>query len=148
MQSKDSLAAVLRDRTNGIVIDFFADSGATLHAVNLLSTLDSGQRRCILVTNNEVSDEEARSLKRQGHQLGVSNWEQHGICQSVTWPCSKYTILGKRDDGSELEGEYLMGKTVEIEKPLRLQQIGFTSIDELNTAAKKKQLVALIDGIP
>ncbi|WP_218068287.1 site-specific DNA-methyltransferase [Candidatus Thiosymbion oneisti] len=145
---KDSLATVLRDRENGVVVDFFAGSGTTLHAVNLLNALDGGQRRCILITNNEVSDEEARSLKHQGHQPGESNWEQHGICQSVTWPRSKYTILGKRDDGSELDGEYLTSKTVEREKPRKFQQIGFTSIEDLNTAAKKKQLVALIDGIP
>ena len=31
--------------------------------------------------------------------------------------------------------------------PRKFQQIAFTSIDELNTGAKKKQLVALIDGI-
>jgi adenine-specific DNA-methyltransferase len=32
--------------------DFFADSGTTLHAVNLLNAEDGGNRRCIMVTNN------------------------------------------------------------------------------------------------
>lgn len=101
-----------------------------------------------MVTNNEVSEQEASLLKEQGYRQGQAEWEQHGICQSITWPRSKYTILGKRDDGSELDGEYLTGKFIEKEKPRKVQQIGFVSIDDLNTAAKKKQLVALIDGIP
>jgi adenine-specific DNA-methyltransferase len=42
-----------------LVLDFFAGSGTTLNAVNLLNATDGGQRRCILVTNNEVSAEEA-----------------------------------------------------------------------------------------
>ncbi|SMP39740.1 hypothetical protein SAMN06295888_101317 [Desulfonatronum zhilinae] len=101
-----------------------------------------------MVTNNEVSEEESRELTKNRLYPGQVNWEQHGICQSVTWPRSKYTILGKRDDGSELEGEYFTGKSVEIEKPRSFQQIAFTSIGNLNTLAKKKQLVALIDDLP
>lgn len=145
---RDCLASVVRGRKDALILDFFAGSGTTLHAVNLLNALDSGQRRCIMVTNNEVSEEEAKSLSRQGYRPGQPEWERHGVCQSVTWPRSKYTILGKRDDGSELDGEYLTGRTVEIEKPRKFQQIAFTSVDDLSTAAKKKQLVALIDGIP
>lgn len=47
-----------------------------------------------------------------------------------------------------MEGEYLTGKATEQEKPRKFQQVAFTSIDDLNTATKKKQLVSLIDGIP
>jgi len=118
-----------------------------LNAVKLLNLSDNGQRQCIMVTNNEVSEQEANSLKTQGYRQGQDEWEQHGICQSITWPRSKYTILGKRDDGSELEGEYLISKSVEGEELRKFQQVAFTSIDDLNTATKKKQLVALIDGI-
>ena len=144
----DFIEFVTFDRTNALVLDFFAGSGTTLNAVNLLNAMDGGNRRCIMVTNNEVSEEEAQSLKIQGYEQGQPEWEQHGICQSVTWPRSQYTILGKRDDGSELEGEYLTGKTIEKEKPRKFRQIAFTSMDDLTTAAQKKQLVALIDGIP
>jgi adenine-specific DNA-methyltransferase len=38
---------------NQVVLDFFAGSGTTLHAVAELNKLDGGTRRCILVTNNE-----------------------------------------------------------------------------------------------
>jgi adenine-specific DNA-methyltransferase len=145
---RDAVAAVVRDRPQALVVDFFAGSGTTLHAVDLLNAADGGKRRCLLVTNNEVSEEEARSLAASGHRPGDPEWEQHGICCSVTWPRCKYAILGRRDDGTELDGEYLTGKTVVKEKPRRFQQIDLVGAAGLNTAAKKKQLVALIKDFP
>ena len=38
---------------NGIVLDFFAGTGTTAHATMKLNMKDSGERQCILVTNNE-----------------------------------------------------------------------------------------------
>lgn len=146
--TRDAVAAVVRDRPNALIVDFFAGSGTTLNAVNLLNATDGGQRRCVLVTNNEVSAEEAAALSARGLQPGDAEWEAQGICRSVTWPRSKYTILGRRDDGSVLTGEYLTGKTVEREKARSFTQIGFVDPAQLDTPAKKKQVVALIDGLP
>ncbi|MEI6414655.1 MAG: site-specific DNA-methyltransferase [Pseudomonadota bacterium] len=146
--TKDALLTVLADKKNALIVDFFAGSGTTLQSVALLNNLDGGNRSCILVTNNEVSENEVKVLANKGHRTGDQEWEKHGICQSVTWPRSKYTILGKRDDGLELDGEYLTGKHIEKEKARKFHQIAFTSMDDLNTAAKKNQLVALIDDIP
>ncbi len=139
---------MVRDRPSAQIVDFFAGSGTTLNAVNLLNATDGGQRRCILVTNNEVSAEEAATLTARGLQPGDAEWEDQGICRSVTWPRSKYTILGRRDDGSVLTGEYLTGKTVEREKTRSFTQIGFVDPLQLDTPAKKKQVVALIDALP
>lgn len=146
--TRDAIAAIVRDRPQALIVDFFAGSGTTLHAVNLMNAIDGGQRRCILVTNNEVSAEEAETLRGRGLQPGDDEWETLGICRSVTWPRSKYTILGKRDDGTALAGEYQTGKVVEKEKPRRFAQIGFVDPATLDTPAKKKQVVALIDGLP
>lgn len=146
--TRDAVAAVVRDRPNALIVDFFAGSGTTLNAVNLLNATDGGSRRCILVTNNEVSAEESATLSARGLQPGDAEWEAQGICRSVTWPRSKYTILGQRDDGSVLTGEYLTGKTVEREKARSFKQIGFVDPAQLDTLPKKKQVVALIDGLP
>ncbi len=146
--TRDALAAVVRNRPQALIVDFFAGSGTTLHAVNLLNAVDGGQRRCILVTNNEVSAEEASALSARGLQPGDEEWEAQGICRSVTWLRSKFTILGRRDDGTLLSGEYLTGKVVEKEKPRRFVHIGFVDPASLDTPAKKKQLVGLIDGLP
>jgi adenine-specific DNA-methyltransferase len=145
---RDTLRFYLEDKPKALTVDFFAGSGTTLNAVNLLNATDGGQRRCILVTNNEVSAEEAASLSARSLQPGDAEWEAQGICRSITWPRSKYTILGQRDDGSVLGGEYLTGKTVEREKPRSFTQIGFVDPAQLDTQAKKKQVVALIDDLP
>lgn len=145
---RDTLRFYLEDKPTALTVDFFAGSGTTLNAVNLLNATDGGQRRCILVTNNEVSAEEAAALSARGLQPGDAEWEAQGICRSVTWPRSKYTILGRRDDGSVLTGEYLTGKTVEREKARSFTQIGFVDPAQLDTLPKKKQVVALIDGLP
>lgn len=144
----DSIASVIRNRPNALVLDFFAGSGTTLNAVHLLNISDNGNRRCILVTNNEVSEDEARSLAAQGHHPGDEAWEQHGVCRSVTWPRAKYTILGRRDDGTRLEGDYLTGRTVTKTKARTFRQLSFVDPATLTTAARKREVAALIDAIP
>ena len=142
------MSTIVSNNQNALVIDFFAGSGTTLNAINLLNATDGGQRRCILVTNNEVSAEEAETLRGRGRQPGDDEWEVQGICRSVTWPRSKFTILGRRDDSTALPGEYLTGKTVDMEKGRNFTQIGFVDPTTLDTPAKKKQVVALVDGLP
>lgn len=53
------------------VLDFFAGSGTTLHAVMQLNAEDGGHRRCILCTNNE-----------------------NGICENVTYRRNRMVIQG------------------------------------------------------
>lgn len=54
----DTIRFFVANKPNALIVDFFAGSGTTLHAVNLLNAEDGGKRRCIMVTNNEVSAEE------------------------------------------------------------------------------------------
>ena len=143
---RDAVAAVVGNQPNALLVDFFAGSATTLNAVNLLNATDGGQRQCILVTNNEVSEEENRTLTAQGFQPGQDEWEQHGICRSVTWPRSKFTMLGKRDDGVPLPGEYLTGKQATREKPRTIRQLGFAEGRNL-PLAQRKQVAALLPGV-
>lgn len=55
---EDCLKLFCLSNPNAIIVDFFAGSGTTLHAVNLLNAEDGGHRRCVMVTNNEVSSDE------------------------------------------------------------------------------------------
>jgi len=146
--TKDALATVVRDRPNALVVDFFAGSGTTLNALNLLNAADGGNRRCILITNNEVSAEEAEALRAAGHRPGDAEWERHGICRAVTWPRTKYSIAGKRDTGEPLEGDYLLGRKVPEPKARRYVHIDFAEGGRLSTVDAKRQLLSLIDGIP
>lgn len=63
---RDTLDALVASKPDAVILDFFAGSGTTLHATALLNTQDGGRRRCVLVTNNEVTDREAKSLARKG----------------------------------------------------------------------------------
>lgn len=103
----DSISFIVANKPNALIIDFFAGSGTTLHAVNLLNAEDGGHRRCIMVTNNEVSVEEAKTLTKQGYKPGDEEWEKLGIARYVNWPRTVCSIEGHDVNGKPLKGEYL-----------------------------------------
>lgn len=84
---------------SGIVIDFFAGSGTTGHAVLELNKQDGGNRKFILCTNNE-----------------------NNICEEVTYERIKRVIKGyKNKKGEKVEGlggnlRYYKTDLVDIEK--------------------------------
>ncbi len=104
---EDTLRIAVADKPNALVVDFFAGSGTTLHALNLLNAEDGGQRRCILVTNNEVSDMEAKALMAKDLKPGDEEWEALGIAHYVTWPRTVCSIEGHDINGNSLKGNYL-----------------------------------------
>lgn len=104
---RDTIRFFVANKPNALIVDFFAGSGTTLHAVNLLNAEDSGHRRCIMVTNNEVSEREAKSLSKQGYQPGDKEWETLGIARYVTWPRTVCSIEGHDIEGKPLKGNYL-----------------------------------------
>ena len=104
---KDTIAFFVAEKKEALILDFFAGSGTTLHAVNLLNAEDGGQRRCIMVTNNEVSADEAKKLKDKGYQPGDAEWEKLGIAHYVTWPRTVCSIEGHDVNGNPLKGDYL-----------------------------------------
>lgn len=104
---QDTLRFFVANKPNALIVDFFAGSGTTLHAVNLLNAEDSGHRRCIMVTNNEVSDAEATSLTKQGYKPGDEEWEKLGIARYVTWPRTVCSIEGHDVNGNPLKGNYI-----------------------------------------
>lgn len=103
----DCIRFVTKEKPNALIIDFFAGSGTTLHAVNLLNAEDGGHRRCIMVTNNEVSEAEAKNLSAQGYKPGDNEWEKLGIAQYVTWPRTVCSIEGHDINGNPLKGNYI-----------------------------------------
>lgn len=103
----DCLKHSIREKKDALVIDFFSGSGTTLHAVNLLNAEDGGHRRCIMVTNNEVSDAEAKEMSRRGLKPGDEGWEKLGIARYVTWPRTVCSIEGHDVNGNPLKGNYI-----------------------------------------
>ena len=68
---KECLEATCKNNRNAIVLDFFAGSGTTGHAVLELNKEDNGNRQFILCTNNE-----------------------NNICEEITYPRVKNVIKG------------------------------------------------------
>lgn len=102
----DSLKYFVQEKKNALIVDFFAGSGTTLHAVNLLNAEDGGHRRCICVTNNEVSEAEEKKFVADGLRPSDSDWEKYGIANYVTWPRTVCSIEGHDVNGKPLEGDY------------------------------------------
>lgn len=94
-------------KPDALIVDFFAGSGTTLHAVNLMNAEDGGRRRCIIVTNNEVSDAEAKEMTAKAYKPGDEEWEKLGIARYVTWPRTVCSIEGRDVNGNPLKGNYL-----------------------------------------
>lgn len=103
----DTINFFVANKPNALIVDFFAGSGTTLHAVNLINREDGGNRRCILVTNNEVSDEEETDFTNRGIVRGSSEWETKGIARFITWPRTVCSIKGQDINGNPIKGEYL-----------------------------------------
>ncbi len=79
---KDLVSGATFFNRNATILDFFAGSGTTMHAVMQLNAEDGGHRQCILVTNNE-----------------------NGICENVTYERNKRVINGyTKPNGEFVEG--------------------------------------------
>ena len=103
----DTIRFFVANKPNALILDFFAGSGTTMHAVNLLNAEDGGHRRCIMVTNNEVSDAEAKEMSKRGLKPGDEEWEKLGIARYVTWPRTVCSIEGHDVNGKPLKGDYI-----------------------------------------
>jgi adenine-specific DNA-methyltransferase len=141
---RDALRVAGADRKDAVILDFFAGSGTTLNAVALLNANDDGYRKCILVTNNEVSDEEARALRAEGVEPGGLEWERRGICQAITFPRCKYVIEGSRGNGAKLPGDYLTGRTEEQEIRRDIRSMDFVSPESVTTSKGRESLAGAI----
>lgn len=103
---EDALRFFIRDKPDATVLDFFSGSGTTAHAVMRLNRQDGGQRRSILVTNNEVSAAEQKALRLAGLEPGDPAWEALGIFEHVTLPRLKAAVTGMTPSATPVTGDY------------------------------------------
>ena len=144
---RDTLSFVTKKKPNALIVDFFAGSGTTLHAVNLLNAEDGGHRRCIMVTNNEVSADEAKALAQDGYKPGDKEWEKLGIAQYVTWPRTVCTIEGHDINGNPLKGAYLESE-IAMENGFKANcefyKLGFLDKNEVALGTQFKEILPLL----
>ena len=142
---RDTINIITKNKPDAIILDFFAGSGTTLHAVNLLNKEDGGHRRCIMVTNNEVSANEEKTFGARGLHKGDEDWEKYGIARYVNWPRTKCSIEGVDVNGQPINGEYITSNTQEMTQKRAIKQLSFYIPDGRQGINVKKQIVALIN---
>lgn len=140
----DAIRFFVVNNPNALILDFFSGSGTTLHAVNLLNKEDGGHRRCIMVTNNEVSAEEEKAFRAKGLHKGDEEWEKFGIARYVNWPRTKCSILGVDVNGKPIQGDYITSTTEEKVVKRSIKQISLDLRDDSLGTKLKKQIVGLI----
>ena len=143
----DTLRYVVSEKKNAIILDFFAGSGTTLHAVNLLNMEDNGHRFCIMVTNNEISEDERKEFESQGIKQGSTTWENKGIARYVTWPRTVCSIEGRDVNGKPLKGNYI-GSNAPMADGLRSNaaffKLGFLDKTAVSLGMQFKELLPVI----
>ncbi|MDE0420877.1 MAG: DNA methyltransferase, partial [Gammaproteobacteria bacterium] len=103
---EDALRFFVGRKPDAIVLDFFAGSGTTAHAVMRLNRQDGGRRQSISITNNEVSPVEEAKLRGAGLRPGDAEWERLGICEHITKPRLEAAVTGATWKGDAVEGMY------------------------------------------
>lgn len=143
----DAIRFFVANKPNALIVDFFAGSGTTLHAVNLLNAEDGGKRQCIMVTNNEVSDDEAKTLTSKGFTPGDAEWEKLGIANYVTWPRTVCSINGKDIKGENLKGNYI-GSDIPMADGFKANavffKLGFLDKTSVQLGRQFKELLPLL----
>lgn len=143
----DTIRFFVANKPNALIVDFFAGSGTTLQAVNLLNAEDGGHRRCIMVTNNEVSEAEAKTLRKQGYQSGDEEWEKYGIARYVNWPRTVCSIEGHDVNGQPLKGNYL-GSDIPMQDGFRANakyfKLGFLDKNSVAAYRQFRELLSLL----
>ena len=143
----DAIRFFVANKPNALIVDFFAGSGTTLHAVNLLNAEDGGKRQCIMVTNNEVSDDEAKALSAKGFMPGDAEWEKLGIANYVTWPRTVCSINGKDIKGEPLKGNYI-GSDIPMADGFKANavffKLGFLDKTSVQLGRQFKELLPLL----
>ncbi len=144
---KDAIWYCTKDKPNALIIDFFAGSGTTLHAVNLLNVEDSGHRRCIMVTNNEVSEAERKDFESRGIKQGDPEWESRGIARYVTWPRTVCSIEGHDVNGNPLKGNYI-GSDLPMADGFKanavFSKLGFLDKTRVSLGMQFKELLSIL----
>lgn len=144
---EDCLKLFVTSKPNALIVDFFAGSGTTLHAVNLLNAEDGGNRRCIMVTNNEISAEERKGFEARGIQQGDPEWEARGIARYVTWPRTVCSIEGHDVNGNPLKGNYI-GSNIPMADGFKANaaffKLGFLDKTKVSLGMQFKELISTL----
>lgn len=84
---EDCIKAIIHDKNDAVILDFFAGSGTTGHAVLEMNREDGGKRQFILCTNNEDNDGSGTK-----------------IASDICYPRIKNVMQGYTTNGQKIKG--------------------------------------------
>ena len=133
---EDTLRFFVGKNPSAVILDFFAGSGTTAHATMRLNKQDGGRRISISVTNNELSNDEEKTLINRGLSPGDEEWESLGIFSYITKPRISAAVTGVTGEGEEIKGEYKFTDEFPIsdgfEENVCFLQLDYLSLDQIN----------------
>lgn len=121
---KDCITAASNENTNALVLDFFAGSGTTGHAVLALNKEDGGNRKFILCTNNEnkiCEDVTYERVKRviNGYKNLKTNVDELGLGGNLVYYKTEIIDiekLHKIPDESKIKITYQAGEMIAVKE--------------------------------
>lgn len=88
-----------------VILDFFAGSGTTLHAILELESERQSGITGIIVTNNEVDRKMTGVMLKKGIHEHTQEFQAEGICRKITYPRLSKVIMGyQTKDGDSILG--------------------------------------------
>jgi len=132
---------------DSIVLDFFAGSGSTAHALLELNEYDGGMRQCILSTNNEVDKKTDEKLRKKGIKPGDPDYEICGVCKGICYPRLNNAINGFMDSRGRVFNP--LGGSLKYYKTDFVGQhniIGSTDEDKIELAHHAGELLAIAEN--
>ena len=144
---------IIQDKLNSfsqkksIILDFFAGSGTTLHAVLNLNKYDEGQRQCILVQAPEKTFvmKDGKEVPQKGSEIAFENGYKY-ICE-ITYERNRRVMCGytnaKGESVDGLGGSLKYYKTGFVGKH---QSKNANDADKVELAEKAGCLIALAEN--
>jgi adenine-specific DNA-methyltransferase len=145
---KEYIKEILKsvNKEDAVVLDFFAGSGTTAHAVLELNKEDDGNRQFILCTNNEVGEkdetkfckdnnikkDELKIWKKNKRKKWLDYEKLYGICSTVTYPRIDKVIKGYDFIGDD--------KTIVYEDNITFSNI-YKSVKQKKTESDKDYIL-------
>ena len=104
---EDALRFFVADKPEAVILDFFAGSGTTAHAVMRLNKQDGGTAS--VHQRHQQRSRRGRTegvLREKACAPATPEWEQWGIFDYITKPRIEAAITGKTPDGQPIQGDY------------------------------------------
>lgn len=110
----DCIYAVVENKKNAIILDYFAGSGTTGHATLLLNSEDGGSRQFILCTNNENKIAESVTYPRLKSAINGYQYSDNDIVEGLPGNIKYYQTDFISAETTDINKEKLTKQSIEM----------------------------------